>query len=318
MPRKRRTNLGLPIRVYLKGKTYYYLTPGNRWIRLDNTLPGMHRALADTLSNEGRPRLNAIFDRYMAEVIPAKAPKTQHEQLRQLGMLIKVFGHCYPEDVKPKHIADYLDTRSAKVSANREIALLSHVYRKAMRWGLADVNPCQGIERNRERPDRRYITDADFSVIFAKAPAYVRSAMELAYLTGQRQADILKLRRSQLQDEGIYFKQSKTGKELIVRWTRELRAAVDRALSAPSTIASIWVIHNRKGQAYTSSGFQSVWQKLLRRCLADGVIQERFTFRAIRAKARSDGPDKRLLGHSNPDAMARIYQRKAEIVEPVK
>ncbi len=318
MPRKRLTDTHLPPRVYRKGSVYYYFGPDKHWIRLANTLPGMYRALSDFLTNTGRPRLNAIFDRYLLEVMPSKAPKTQFEQVRQLGNLIKHFGHCYPEDVKRTDIGVYLDSRSAKVSANREIALLSHIYCKAIRWGLSEENPCIGVERNKERPDRRYITDAEFFAVFDQAPAYVRSAMELAYLTGQRQADILKLRRSQLQDVGIYFKQSKTGKELIVRWTRELRAAVDRALSAPCTIASIWVIHNRKGQAYTSSGFQSVWQKLLRRCLAEGVIQERFTFRAIRAKARSDGPDKRLLGHSNPDAMARIYQRKAEIVEPVK
>lgn len=318
MPRQRRTDQNLPTRVYRKGKAFYYVSPANRWIRLGATLAEMYSRYGEVLRDADRQQLRALFDRYAIEVLPGKAPKTQREQLRQLAALANVFGQCYPEAVKPSDVARYLDQRSAKVAANREVALLSHIYRKAIRWGLAESNPCQGVERNKERPDDRYIEDSEFWTVHEQAPAHIRSAMELAYLTGQRQADVLNLQRGQLRDDGIYFKQAKTGKELIVRWSLELRAVVDRALGTPSAIASVWIIHNRKGQKYTSSGFQGMWQKLMRLCLNKGLIQRRFTFRAIRAKARSDGPDKRLLGHSNPDAMSRIYMRKPEFVQPVK
>ncbi|MGC9158632.1 MAG: hypothetical protein ACP5FH_06535, partial [Terracidiphilus sp.] len=44
-----------------------------------------------------------------------------------------------PETITPVHVARYLDQRGAEapVSANREMALLSHVYTKALRWGMA-------------------------------------------------------------------------------------------------------------------------------------------------------------------------------------
>lgn len=318
MPRQRHKDQNLPTRVYRKGGAFYYVSHANRWIRLGATLPEMYSHYAEVLRDADRKPLKALFDRYTVEVLPSKAPKTRHEQLRQLTALADVFGGCYPEAVKPSDVARYLDQRSAKIAANREIALLSHVFRKAIRWGLVESNPCQGVERNKEKPDGRYIDDGEFWAVHEQAPVHIRSAMELAYLTGQRQADVLDLQRGHLRDTGIYFRQAKTGKELIVRWSPELRAAVDRALGAPCSIASVWLIHNRKGQKYTSSGFQGMWQKLMHRCLAEKVVQHRFTFRAIRAKARSDGPDKRLLGHSNPDAMSRIYMRKPELVQPVK
>ena len=51
--------------------------------------------------------------------------------------------------------------------------------------------------------------------------------MELWRLTGQRVMDVARIRRQDLKDEGIYFRQTKTKAELIVRWNPELRAAVD-------------------------------------------------------------------------------------------
>ncbi|KAF5292576.1 hypothetical protein FQR65_LT20254 [Abscondita terminalis] len=42
-------------------------------------------------------------------------------------------------------IAQYRDSRTAKTRANREIALLSHVFNIAREWGLTTKdNPCVG------------------------------------------------------------------------------------------------------------------------------------------------------------------------------
>lgn len=142
----------------------------------------------------------------------------------------------------------------------------------------------------------------------------IRYAMGIAYLTGQRQADILNLRRRDLLDEGIYFKQRKTGNEVIVEWPPALHKAVRRALMHGDTLAFDYVIRTRNNQCYSSSGFQTVWKRLMYKLPED----VRFKFMDIRPKARSDGDDKRLLGHSNPDAMARVYQRKPTVVHPVR
>jgi hypothetical protein len=43
------------------------------------------------------------------------------------------------------------------VRDNREKALLSHCFTKAMVQGWVDANPCRGVHRNSERPRERMI-----------------------------------------------------------------------------------------------------------------------------------------------------------------
>ena len=78
---------------------------------------------------EGKTQ-NAIL-RYQGEILPGKAPKTQQERGYQLRRLNAVFGHMRLEDVKPPHIQQYLEQREKRVAANREIRLLSTIYRHA-------------------------------------------------------------------------------------------------------------------------------------------------------------------------------------------
>lgn len=69
----------------------------------------------------------------------------------------------------------------------------------------------------------------------------MQCAMDLATMTGQREGDLLKLTRSQLTDDGIVFaigkskrrhprhgKVIETSKRVIVEWSPELRAVIER------------------------------------------------------------------------------------------
>lgn len=321
MGRPRKTNPDLPSRVYLKNGAYYYVDYQSKWHRLapggDKT--ALYKALSHLLGGEQSSGMAAMFDRYEVEVLPTKAVKTQKDQKAQLKTLRKVFGNMHPKQILPVHIAKYLDRRSAKSMANREIALLSHVFRKIIRWGEAVSNPCSDVERNKETPRTRYVTDAEFGAVYALAPPLLRVLMDLAYLTGQRQADLLKIRVEDLRDDGIYFRQNKTGVQIVVVWSDDLRAVVAQAQALQTDAETIrYVVAAKNGQLYKSETLRTAWQRLMAGCVEKGVIKERFTFHDLRAKARSDGDDKRLLGHANPEAMARVYQRKPVLVRPVK
>jgi integrase len=102
-----------------------------------------------------------------------------------------------------------------------------------------------------------------------------------------------------------------------VEWSDALLAVVERAKAAHQ-VASIWLVATARGQRYTASGIHTAWQRLIVGCVTDGIIPERFTFHDLRAKARSDGTDKHLLGHADPEKMARTYQRKPVPVRPTK
>lgn len=50
----------------------------------------------------------------------------------------------------PQIIAQYRDSRTAKVRANQEISLLSHIYNIAREWGVGENNPAAGVRKNKE------------------------------------------------------------------------------------------------------------------------------------------------------------------------
>lgn len=105
---------------------------------------------------EGQPRprdvrlLGFIFDRYEREVTPQKAPRTQFDDRQRLKPLRAVFADLSIDALTPQVIRKYLDGRSAKVRANREIALLSAIFNRAREWGYTDrPNPVQGGDSSR-------------------------------------------------------------------------------------------------------------------------------------------------------------------------
>ncbi len=73
--------------------------------------------------------------------------------------------------------------KDAPVRANREKALLSHIWNYARTVGYTDLpNPCAGIKGNREAGRDQYIEDAQFEAIWERADVCLRDAMELADL----------------------------------------------------------------------------------------------------------------------------------------
>lgn len=315
MGRKRTKDKDLPSRVYMRHGAYYFVDTAGKWHRLADSKPQALRALADLLQT----RTNSFSDalaKYRQLIMPRKSPKTQKDQEYQLARLEGVFGRMPISSIRRGHVAQYRDSRPP-VAANRELALLSHVFARCMEWELVNDNPCKGIERNTETARDRYVTDDEFDAVFDAAPATVQAIMLMALLIGQREGDLLKLRRTDISEAGISVKQGKTGKKLLIEWTPALRQAVDFAKGLPRTgIASAFLLTTETGQPYSLSGFQTAWQRHIRACHEKGLIAERFTFHDLRAKAATDGPDGRLLGHSDDRLLKRIYQRLPERVQP--
>lgn len=321
MGRRRKHDTDMPQRVYLSRGWWFLRPKGAPAIKLakaDDKAGALH-AYADIM--DARPRAGTIadlLDRYARDIMPTKAPKTRKDQERQIEKLKRVLGSMVIRDLTPVHVAEYLDRSEAKVAANREIAILAHAYTKAVRWGLAVQNPCRGVERNEETERTRYVTHEEFLDVYEPAPAPVQVMMGLAYITGQREGDLLRLRRDALGADGLSVQQRKTKRRLLISWTPALRWLIERAGELPAEgRASLYIVCQANGQPYSESGFQTAWQKHIRRCHIEGLIAERFTFHDLRAKAGSDAKDGRLLGHLDPRTLRKHYIRKPEKVAPV-
>ncbi len=138
-------------------------------------------------------------------------------------------------------------------------------------------------------------------------------AAGIAYLTGKAQGQVLKLHRNQLNDAGISFGKRKKGSDTFVYWSRRLRRYVDAAMSMPSAIESMYVIHNQQGSPYTSRGFKTFIQRLMKEWVDAG--NERFTFHDLRAKTSTDMIEQGrkasdLTGHRLEATVSKVYDRR--------
>jgi integrase len=231
------------------------------------------------------------LSRYDREVLPGKAPKTQHDYRRYLGRLREVFGDCRLTSVRRSDIAQYLDRRSAKIEGNREIACLSSVFQSAIRWGWCDENPCRGAPRNPERRRLRLPTDAELAAIRMAASEQLRCMVDLVLLTGLRKGDLLKIRLPDLDDRGLRVEVQKTGAVVTFEWSEELREVTERARCLRRRVGSLFLFANRRGQRYTTSGFDSIWKSALRRAGVTGLTFHDLRRWAINQARREGGLD---------------------------
>ena len=173
------------------------------------------------------------------------ADSTYKGNLKERDNLVKVFGMMKPVEVKPVHIARYMDLaveHERGGSANREKALLSTLFQWLIRRGLAESNPCKQVSKNKSTFTKRRLSDDSWNqyLAFCRKHSETASIMadiaEISYLTAQRQSDVLSMDRRQLKKDGIEFRQQKTDTEVLIEWTLRLRAAITRYLAACRTL----------------------------------------------------------------------------------
>jgi len=140
--------------------------------------------------------------------------------------------------------------------------------------------------------------------------------MDLLYLTGQRVGDVLKLKRADLLEKGIAFKQEKTGAQLVVRWKPELRAAVEAAKALSGNVVSPYLFRTRArgGQPPSYGVTKDQWNEAVKSAgVSDAHIHD------IRAKALTDakrqGKDPTALAGHTTATMTDRYIRLREVPE---
>ena len=107
----------------------------------------------------------------------------------------------------------------------------------------------------------------------------LRYLMWAAYLTGFRQGDLRRLKRSDLTPDVIEIIQSKDGKHEIREWSESLRKVVRRALQRPKTER---VFTNSYGYDWTGDSIQCAMRRM------KGKTGIKWRFHDLRAKAKSD------------------------------
>ncbi|NYT44571.1 integrase [Alcaligenaceae bacterium] len=371
MARKRNPeNRGLPARWQARHGAYYYQVPpgkeaqweGKKLFRLGKSLPEAYKTWAAHLERQVEVRtIGQLLDRYALEVVPTKAVSTHEQQAIWIRQLHKVFGAMGLHEMKPRLVYSYVDQRTqkkaetitdettgkertvmrgGKVTAHREIELLSHAFTKAVEWGYLDAHPFKGeVRLQGEKSRDRYVEDWEVVEVLALSSKRkkgsvlaIQAYLRIKLMTGLARSDLLRLQEGvHLKDDGIHVQRHKTagstGKRTVYQWSPELRTAVRQARMV-RPVLSPFLFCDRYGKGYIdeetgkADGWDSMWGRFMGRVLKETKVSVRFTEHDMRAKCASDAKTlehaRALLAHADARTTDAIYRRRPEIVKPLE
>lgn len=341
---KHRAGLVLPPRmnkkIYKSGNVYFYYvttTKPRKWIPLGADYLEALRKYADLDCRYGedmQTRIAAeitfeyVAARYFKEVVPTKAVSTQRDNVREYAKLIEFFGNPpAPIDaIEPQHIAQYIKWRSqtAKVRANREVALFSAIFNKAREWGYtSNANPTVGVRKNKEKGRDVYVSDDLFWKVYAQADRHIKHIMLVAYLAGQRVTDTLEMSLDDIKDGQLWVQQNKSGARLRIQLVGVFAEVIEQIISERGDLMHRALFVNSRGQPMTYEMLRYGMDKARRLAKVDKAA---FQFRDLRAKSGTDKDDevgldaaRALLGHKSPTMTTKyVRHRKGKLVEPTR
>ncbi|EPJ6837668.1 tyrosine-type recombinase/integrase [Stenotrophomonas maltophilia] len=231
--------------------------------------------------------------------------------------------------IRPLHVRQYLDWRTkngtvAIISANREKALLSHLWNKCREWGFTDAeNPCKGVRGYGEAGRDLYVEDDVYRAVWDAADQPLRDALDLAYLTGQRPSDALSMDRRDVRDGFLHISQSKTKYKLRIAIEGELAELLvrfgARTFKPRGKQKGAVIVHTALllGEDWLPIGKHALRYRFDQAHERAGIQKKEFQFRDLRAKAGTDKADsagdirqaQQQLGHKSVTT-TEIYVRK--------
>lgn len=121
--------------------------------------------------------------------------------------------------------------------------------------------------------------------------------------------------------DGLYVKQDKTGKYQAFELEPDLLALLARIRNLRRRVGSLSLFCTRTGQPYKITGFDSIWQRIVKRSGVEDVH-----FQDIRAKALTDTKRERglddaqaLAGHASRNTTeGYVKARDVERVRPLR
>jgi integrase len=308
----------IPKGVHIKNGRYY-LVVKNQWIalsRVDEGLRALRAALREVPIERAPVTIGELLPIYLREAEITEVTREEYARICD-ARLMHHFGRMPIHSMQQTHVATYLEKRKrdgAPVMGNRERAVLSGAFEYAMRQGWARTNPCHGIKRNKERPRTRYPSDAEFLEAFEVAPGPVQDFLAIGLLTGAREGDLRKMKRTDLTPDGIVIVEGKTelttGKTRVIAWSEALRYFVRRSLERQAEVAAKVADAKKHRRARPVSDhvlvnkFNEPWSEWAIQSALKRIPRDGWHFHDLRRKAASEAGHN-ILGHGTD--MLNVY-----------
>ncbi|MCC7310800.1 MAG: tyrosine-type recombinase/integrase [Sulfuritalea sp.] len=192
------------------------------------------------------------------------------------------------------------------------LAKVDKFVQNSIQQGIARTNPVLATQRNKEAKRTRHLTDAEWTAIRDAADEALKTIMDVSFLTAQRIGDVLKIRLADIRASGhLYVKQEKTGKELLIEITPELRAALDNA-KAKGGVRSLYLFSQANGKPWTYWAVRDKWRAA---ATAAGIEDTRLHDNRSKGitEANRQGLDAQLLAGHSSQKQTDSYIRDREI-----
>jgi integrase len=149
------------------------------------------------------------------------------------------------------------------------LAILTGAFDVGLLKNLTTYNPCDKVIAQYSDPRTREPMEWELEVLGTMATPVVGLILETKSISGFRISEVLRVRRADMNAEGIRFK-VKGGKWETLLWSPKLREIVATAEALPKAtkFPASPLFPNIRGKDYSYPGWDSAWRALLRRTRA--------------------------------------------------
>jgi integrase len=286
--------------VKSRGKDYYYYQPHRRTDREGERirLPGArfdvlgvpnsewweaYRRVAGQEATAAKPgTFNALIAQYQASPEwNALSAATRSDWSRYLQWIEKAWGPLSVRGLEPKHVLKLRD-KYVKIpaAANNLLRCLSSLMSWSIPRGWRDTNPCVHVKKLKGGEGYAPWDVQDIDHLKAHARTELWHAAALALYSGQRLADVLKMRWDDINQGLIAVTQNKTNKKLLIPMHGSLRI-----LLAEIPRRSVTILASSRGKPWTVMGFKASWSTELNRPAMVTLREKERVFHGLRKSA---------------------------------
>jgi integrase len=292
--RKKEKSVRLPDhvrRIKARGKDYFYWHPFRgtpdeiEAVRLPNDPFSVEFAVkiaelsGEDLTTENT--INGMVDAYLASAeFALLKPATQKDYTGYLNKLKGKIGLSDPRNLQVKEVSGIKDAmKKTPVAANHYITVIKVLYNWGVEKGRADTNPAAQVTRLQPRTRGRKPWPLKLFQLSQKHfRSELRIACALGWFTGQRLADVLTMRLSDIKNGRMTGIQSKTGKPFSVRIHVELMPTIKEAKKR----GNIYIVSRDDGRPFSTQDFQAMWTGEMKKEPHGEVRQQGYSFHGLR------------------------------------
>ena len=300
--------------------------------------------MSDRINFEGTLKnLGGIIDKYIYEVLPEKSSSTQSSYLISSKRIRLVFGLMLPQKIIPKDVYQYhsiISNKNGKTAAKHDVQFLSTLLSQCVQWGIIGSNHLLGNVKIKNQPPRdRLVEDWEIDEclnlvpkIKSRSVVLIKLYIEFKVMSGWSRIDILKLKLSELKNDGIHSQRQKTknstAKRIILEWDNELHSLVEKIKKLPpKRINNDYLFITREGKPFFNpttmkcNAFDSIWKRFMDRVIELTKVTDRFHEHDLRAYVASNSSSleeaSERLSHASTSTTKRVYRRKPVKVKPL-